>query len=168
MPRPSQGRSRTESLRSTSTNLTAIHRLVERCRLHDHDAAVARLPSGWLVLNERQAFAGQCMLLPDPVMDHLNALSGTERTQFLADMALAGEAILECTSALRINYAMFGNAEPALHAHIIPRRESEPAEELRQHPWAIDWTRAPAYSTAEHGEIKRRIAAYLAAAMIEG
>jgi diadenosine tetraphosphate (Ap4A) HIT family hydrolase len=149
-------------------NPTAIHRLVERCRLRNHAAAVARLPSGWLVLGAHQAFPGQCMLLPDPVVNHLNVLAGAERAQFLADMALAGDAILECTGALRINYAVFGNTEPALHAHIVPRQESEPPERLSAHPWAIDWMRAPPYSPAEHGALQSRIAAYLAAAMTQG
>jgi diadenosine tetraphosphate (Ap4A) HIT family hydrolase len=142
--------------------------MVERCRLRDHPAAVARLPSGWLVLGERQAFPGQCMLLPDPVVSHLNALGCTERAQFLADMALAGDAILECTGALRINYAVFGNVEPALHAHIIPRRRSEPAARLSAHPWSVDWTSAAPYSPEEHGELQGRIAAYLMAALVGG
>ena len=33
-----------------------------------------RLPSGWVVMGERQVFPGYCLLLPDPVVDHLNAL----------------------------------------------------------------------------------------------
>ena len=152
----------------TSVKATAIHRMVERCRAHDYAPKVARLPSGWLVLGERQAFPGQCMLLPDPVVDHLNALAGAERAQFLADMALAGDVILECTGALRINYAVFGNVEPALHAHIIPRRRTELAERHGAHPWATDWTRAAPYSTVQHGELQSRIAARLAAAMIGG
>jgi len=28
---------------------------------------------------------------------------------------------------VRINYALFGNLEPALHAHVFPRRADEPA-----------------------------------------
>ena len=27
---------------------------------------------------------------------------------------------------MRINYAIFGNVEPALHAHVIPRYRNEP------------------------------------------
>jgi diadenosine tetraphosphate (Ap4A) HIT family hydrolase len=146
---------------------TAIHRLVERCRARDYAPKVARLPSGWLVLGEHQAFAGQCMLLPDPVVSDLNALAGPARAQFLADMALAGDAILECAGALRINYAVFGNMEPALHAHIIPRRSTEPAEQRGTHPWGTDWIHAPPYSPAEHGELQSRIAAHLAAAMVK-
>jgi diadenosine tetraphosphate (Ap4A) HIT family hydrolase len=141
---------------------TAIHRMVERCRANDYPAMVAKLPSGWVVMGDRQAFPGYCLVLPDPVMDHLNALKRGGRAQFLADMAFTGDAVLACTAALRINYARFGNAEPALHAHVIPRQATEPKDMRNTHPWAIDWSAAPEYSDALHGELKGRIAAYLA------
>jgi diadenosine tetraphosphate (Ap4A) HIT family hydrolase len=141
--------------------LTAIHRMVERCRANDYAALVAKVPSGWVVMGERQAFPGYCLLLPDPVVDHLNVLEAAARAQFLADMVLTGDAVLACTGSLRINYAMFGNAEPALHAHVIPRRADEPEGERNTHPWAIDWSLADEYSEAAHGELKHRIAAYL-------
>jgi diadenosine tetraphosphate (Ap4A) HIT family hydrolase len=141
--------------------------MVERCRAYDLETAVARVPSGWVVMGERQAFPGQCMLLPEPVVDHLNVLGDAERTQFLADMALLGDALIACTGALRVNYAVFGNLEPALHAHVIPRKADEPAKLRTAHPWAVDWGLAPAYSEREHGELKRRLGAYLVEAIID-
>jgi diadenosine tetraphosphate (Ap4A) HIT family hydrolase len=141
------------------TPLTAIHALVARCRRADYPAAVARLRSGWLVMGERQVLWGYCLLLPDPVVPHLNALPAAGRAQFLADMAIAGDALLTVTAALRINYAMFGNVEPALHAHIFPRHAAEPAATRTAQPWALDWNAATCYSEAAHGELKRRIAA---------
>jgi len=140
---------------------TAIHRMVERCRAGNCPARVAKLPSGWVVMGERQVFPGYCLLLPDPVVDHLNALDPERRGQFLADMALLGDAVLASTGAVRINYAMFGNAEPALHAHVFPRHAAEPAATRSGHPWSLDWNAAPAYSEALHGELKHRIAARL-------
>ena len=53
-------------------------------------------------------------------MPHLNALAPAAQAAFLADMARLGQAVLEVTGAVRINYAMFGNLEPALHAHVVP------------------------------------------------
>ncbi len=141
---------------------TAIHRMVENCRAGTHPALVARLPSGWLVLGERQVFHGYCLLLPDPVVPHLNALTGAARLRFLEDMACAGDAILEATGALRINYAMFGNVEPALHAHLFPRQADEPDATRTAQPFALDWSLAPPYSDHSHAELKRRIAAALA------
>jgi diadenosine tetraphosphate (Ap4A) HIT family hydrolase len=141
--------------------VTAIHKMVDRCRAADHPPLVAKMPSGWVVMGERQVFAGYCLLLPDPVVPHLNAMSSASRARFLSDMALVGDAIIAATSALRINYAMFGNVEPALHAHIFPRSADEPAATRTAQPWALDWSLAPEYSDAEYGDLKRRIAAYL-------
>ena len=141
--------------------LTAIHRLVERCRGGDCPAAVAKLNSGWVVMGERQVFPGYCLLLPDPVVDQLNALESAARSQFLSDMALIGDAFLASTAAVRINYAIFGNLEPALHAHVFPRYADEPQAIRTGHPWTADWNLAAVYSNAEHGELKSRIAAHL-------
>jgi diadenosine tetraphosphate (Ap4A) HIT family hydrolase len=138
--------------------VTAIHRMVERCRAGDYPARVARLPSGWVVMGERQVLAGYCLLLPDPVVAHLNVLEELDRTQFLADMARLGDAVLAATGAVRINYALFGNAEPALHAHVFPRRADEPAGIRTAQPWALDWQAAPEFSPALHGELQARIA----------
>jgi diadenosine tetraphosphate (Ap4A) HIT family hydrolase len=138
---------------------TAIHSMVDRCRAADYPAAVARLRSGWLVMGERQVLTGYCLLLPDPVVPHLNALPTDLRGQFLSDMTVVGDALLAITAALRINYAIFGNVEPALHAHIFPRHPSEPEATRSAQPWALDWNAAPTYSDVLHGELKRRIAA---------
>jgi diadenosine tetraphosphate (Ap4A) HIT family hydrolase len=138
---------------------TAIHGMVDRCRAADYPAAVARLRSGWVVMGERQVLTGYCLLLPDPVVPHLNALSAELRGQFLSDMALVGDALLAVTAALRINYAMFGNVEPALHAHMFPRLATEPEATRTAQPWALDWNGAPSYSDLLHGELKRRLSA---------
>jgi diadenosine tetraphosphate (Ap4A) HIT family hydrolase len=135
--------------------------MVDRCRAEDYAPAAARLRSGWVVLGERQVLSGYCLLLPDPVVPHLNALQTAERAQFLSDMAAIGDALLALTEALRINYAVFGNVEPALHAHIFPRRATEPEATRTLQPWALDWNAAPAYSDALHGEFKRRLGRHL-------
>lgn len=141
------------------TQPTTIHNMVERCRAADFAAMVTRLTSGWLIMGERQVLTGYCLLLPDPVVGHLNELLPAPRSQFLADMALVGDALLAVTAGLRINYAIFGNVDPALHAHIFPRHATEPAATRTAQPWALDWNAAPRYSEALHGDLKRRIAA---------
>ena len=148
--------------------MTAIHRMVARCRAAEYPAAVARLPSGWVVMGERQVFAGYCLLLPDPVVADLNVLTGPARDRFLSDMARVGDAVLAVTGAHRINYALFGNVEPALHAHVIPRFADEPPATRTAQPWAFDWTLAPEYSSAVHGQLQHRIAAQLAPFAIKG
>ena len=118
---------------------------------------VAKLDSGWVVLGDRQVVHGYCLLLPDPVVPHLNSLAAAARGPFLAEMALLGDALIEVTGAVRLNYAMFGNAEPALHAHVFPRQQSEPSGVRTLQPWALDWDAAPVYSEALHGDLQRRL-----------
>lgn len=115
---------------------TAIHRKVAACNAGTNPHLVARLASGWAVLGDNQFFPGYCMLLPDPVVPHLNAMDAATRAQFLADMARLGDAVLAVTGAVRINYAMLGNLEPALHAHVFPRRDDEPDALRTATPWA--------------------------------
>jgi diadenosine tetraphosphate (Ap4A) HIT family hydrolase len=141
--------------------LTTIHDLVERCRASALPAAIAKVPSGWVIMGERQVLPGYCLLLPDPVVPHLNALAPEARTQFLFDMALIGDVLLVITAAARVNYAIYGNVDPALHAHIFPRDSAEPESTRTAQPWAMDWNAAPLYSDALHGDFKRRVGAEL-------
>jgi diadenosine tetraphosphate (Ap4A) HIT family hydrolase len=152
-----------DGVTTSSVTTTAIHRLVEACRAGADPRTVARLPSGWVVMGEPQVLPGYCLLLPDPVVPDLNALSVVPRHQFLADMAYLGDVLLSVTRAVRINYAMFGNVEPALHAHLFPRLKTEPASTRTAQPWALDWQAAPPYCDAQHGDLKARIAAGIAA-----
>jgi diadenosine tetraphosphate (Ap4A) HIT family hydrolase len=140
---------------------TSIHRRVDALRAGDDPTFVARLPSGWAVLGQRQVLPGYCLLLPDPVVPTLNALTGADRAAFLADMAALGDAVLSATRALRINYAIFGNQDPALHAHVIPRFHDEPTPFVTAQPWAYDWSKAPPFDREQHRELRDRIHAAL-------
>ena len=108
---------------------------------------------GWAVFGERQFVRGYALLLPDPVVPTLNALGARERIAFLSDMSRLGDALLKVTGALRINYAIFGNEEPALHAHVIPRYLEEPEALRTQQPWAYDWSAAPAFDRAAQAQL---------------
>ncbi len=128
--------------------LTAIHAQVIAAREGRDAKVVARLFSGWAVFGERQFVRGYCLLLPDPVVPNLNALGARERIAFLSDMSRLGDALLKVTGAARINYAIFGNQDPALHAHVIPRFIDEPEALRGAQPWAYDWAAAPAFDRA--------------------
>jgi diadenosine tetraphosphate (Ap4A) HIT family hydrolase len=125
--------------------LTAIHQQVNEAREGRNPRVIARLYSGWAVFGERQFVRGYALLLPDPVVPNLNALGVQERSAFLTDMTRLGDALLKVAGAVRINYAMFGNEEPALHAHVIPRYLDEPEPLRTAQPWAYDWQAAPAF-----------------------
>ncbi len=114
---------------------TLIHERVALARSGDNPCVIGRLPSGWAVLGDLQFPLGYSLLLADPVVDQLTDLAGPDRAQFLADMALLGEALLEVTDATRVNYEIQGNTEAALHAHLFPRYEWEEPEFRRGPVW---------------------------------
>ena len=140
---------------------TLIHERVRLCQAGDYPKAICRLSSGWVVLGDVQFLRGYSLLLPDPVVPHLNAMEPEARKTFLFEMSVVGEVILEITGALRINYEMLGNIEPALHAHIFPRFEDEPADFRTKPVWLYDWDNAPVFDLDRDGEMMQSIAAGL-------
>ncbi len=142
-------------------NDTAIHRRVAACRAGTDPTLICRMPTGWAVMGDPQVLRGYCLLLPDPVVPHLNALSPQGQAAFLADLARLGQAAFEATGALRINYALFGNVEPALHAHVFPRYVDEPEALRTANPWGYDWTAAPRFDAAADGALLNSIRARL-------
>jgi len=112
-------------------------------------------PRGWQDENGGAAGGGLPHLtgtLPVDFQDDVPA-----RGQFLLDMARLGDALLKVTDALRINYAILGNLEPALHAHVIPRYANEPAALRTAHPWAHDWQAAPLFDRPEYAELSESL-----------
>lgn len=131
----------------------------------ENPRAVARLRSGYAVMAESQFLPGYCLLLADPLVGKLNDLTGEARLAFLDDMARLGDAILEATNAVRVNYAIYGNLDPFLHAHVWPRYEDEAPDyrtlppmlipaEVREDP-------AYAYDPAKHDDLRQVIADHL-------
>jgi len=116
------------------TKLT--HPRIEAARQGQNPSVICCMPSGWVNLADKQYLRGYCILTADPLVESLNALEVNARAQFLTDMALVGDALLEVTGAYRINYAIAGNNVPILHAHIVPRYKTEPEDMRLNHPWA--------------------------------
>lgn len=83
-------------------------------------------------------------------------------------MALLGEAIENVRRGERLrrmNYSVYGNELPALHAHVMPRYEWEPAEFI-QGPWfaypdAIRLATEHLYDDVRHGSLRAAIASEL-------
>lgn len=116
--------------------MTTIPERVAAARAGTNPAVICRMPSGWAVLCDMQYLSGYSILLPDPVVASLNDLDRAGRAAYLCDMATIGDALMEVTGAFRINYAIFGNTDPYLHAHIVPRYMSEPDDIRRGPPWS--------------------------------
>ncbi len=128
----------------------------------DNPRVVARVSSGFVVMHDTQFLRGYCLLLAHPLIEQLNDLEGESRELFLNDMANVGDAIKSATGALRINYSIYGNLDPFLHAHIAPRFGDE-ADLYRAlpplaYPQAIREAEEHRYDESKHGQFKRAIA----------
>lgn len=142
---------------------TLIHKRVTACRAGDYPKAICRVHSGWVVLGDVQFLRGYSLILPDPVVPDLNALSADDRKTLLYEASVLGDVLLELTGAIRINYEILGNLEPALHVHVFPRYDDEPLD-LRTRPvWFYDWDAAPAFDPERDAPLMAEIRARLAA-----
>lgn len=98
---------------------------------------VLKMRSGFAVMGDNQFLPGYCLLLAYPQVEQLIDLPEKQRHAFLEDMSLLGEAIDRVTESKRINFAMYGNVDPFLHAHVWPRYEWEVPEYATLPPLSI-------------------------------
>lgn len=132
----------------------------------ENPMVMARMRSGFAVIGDTQHLPGYSLLLcKDPGVDHLTDLDRARRAQFLADMALIGEAIVGVCAERglrRVNYEVLGNSESWLHAHVHPRYEWEPAERRGWPVWCYPPAEredpAHAYDERRHGELRAALA----------
>jgi diadenosine tetraphosphate (Ap4A) HIT family hydrolase len=124
---------------------------------------IARMKSGWAVMGDSQFLPGYCLLLADPMVEKLNDLEGAARAAFLEDMARLGDALLAVTDAVRINYSIYGNLDPFLHAHIFPRYTDEDKAYASIPPMSIpsEVRASTPYDPELHDGLRRAIADHL-------
>jgi diadenosine tetraphosphate (Ap4A) HIT family hydrolase len=123
---------------------------------------IARLPSGWLVIGDVQPLPGYCLVLADPVVASINDLGEADRARYSLDVIAVGDALLKVTGAWRINYETWGNGEPALHTHIMPRYASEPVlARTRPACMSYDWATARTYDPVADADFIARMRARL-------
>ena len=141
--------------------MALITERVAQARNSTNDKVISRMASGWAVMGDVQFLPGYCLLLPDPVVASLNDLDTEARTAYLLDMVRLGDAVLQATGALRVNYEILGNSEPELHCHLFPRYASEPDDKRTMPAWFYDWKNAVQYAEREHGQLRKAIAQLL-------
>ncbi|HEY8598027.1 MAG TPA: HIT domain-containing protein [Thermomicrobiales bacterium] len=131
----------------------------------ENPTVLARLPSGFAVLGDSQFLPGYCLLLRLPKVRDLTDLPLAARLDFLRDMSLLGEAVTRVCRPWRINYEIFGNTDPFLHAHILPRYAWESADAFARpaYLYSAEHRKAPEaqFSEGRHGELKAQITAAL-------
>jgi diadenosine tetraphosphate (Ap4A) HIT family hydrolase len=132
---------------------------------------IAEMDAGYAVMADMQFIPGWCILLPRHPAGSLNEMALGERSRFLTDMSVLGDAILAvCGTVLgdcpvRVNYDILGNADQYLHAHVYPRYSWEDPERLSLPVWLYPQTswsdERTAYREERHGKLKAALREYL-------
>lgn len=132
---------------------------LEAHRRGENPRLVARMASGFLEMAPFQFRRGYCLLLADPFVPSLDRLSPEDAVRFLADCDRAARAIIAETGAVRVNLSIYGNLDPFLHAHLIPRFADEPEAEATVPPMSLPLTvrESCAWSADAHSELMDRL-----------
>ena len=127
----------------------------------ENSTVMVKMKSGFAVMGDYQFLPGYCVLLGFPKASSLNELSLAERTQYLIDMTLIGDAIIKTCNPLRINYSILMNLDNYLHAHIEARYDWEPDENKRRpsyfYPKEQRYSSQYEYSEEKYGVLKENI-----------
>jgi diadenosine tetraphosphate (Ap4A) HIT family hydrolase len=108
--------------------------LCTTCKFELHKV-IGCLKVSTLGLYDDARFPGRALLTLNEHHNDLATMPIELAQAFLVDMRSAAQAIQRATRAERMNYAVLGNAEPHVHAHLIPRiREGDPVP--NKAPWA--------------------------------
>lgn len=84
---------------------------------------VGVMKAGTLYLFRDQAHKGRCALALNDHKKELFECTAQQRSNYAEDLAMASQAIKELWRCAKINLASFGDANPHLHFHIVPKYE---------------------------------------------
>lgn len=87
---------------------------------------ILELDSSYVVLGDFQFFRGYALLLAKEHKEELHELDPSQRTKFLAEMALVAEALYNTVQPAKMNYELLGNRVRHLHWHLFPRHANDP------------------------------------------
>lgn len=127
----------------------------------ENPMVMVKMKSGFAVIGDNQFLPGYCVLLGSPKAESINGLTMAERSQYLLDMTLIGDAIMKVCNPLRINYSILMNLDHYLHAHIEARYDWEPDEYKCRpsyfYPKEQRYSAQYEYNEAQHGDMKSEI-----------
>lgn len=94
---------------------------------------VAHLEVSSVGFYDDERFPGRCLVALRDHHEHLAHLPPDITNAFIADVQAVGRALETALQPVRVNYAVLGNVEPHVHAHVIPRSDDEPKP--HRTPW---------------------------------
>ncbi|WP_319005852.1 hypothetical protein [Metabacillus niabensis] len=72
----------------------------------ENPMVIAKMKSGYAVIGDTQFLPGYCVLLAYPKVNTLNDLTIEQRSDYLVDMSLIGDAIQSVCKPRGLNYSM--------------------------------------------------------------
>ncbi len=84
---------------------------------------VGDMKAGTLYLFKDQAHKGRCVLALKSHKKELYECDTQERNDFMDDLARASAAIKKLWGCTKLNLGSFGDTNPHLHFHIVPKYE---------------------------------------------
>jgi diadenosine tetraphosphate (Ap4A) HIT family hydrolase len=122
---------------------------------------VARLPSGYVVLNSQgQYYEGYTIFQSARCVAELHELRPRARSDFLRDMSLVAEAMFRAFRPAKLNYELLGNTVPHLHWHLVPRYKDDPKPKVpvwENQDFRASQRAAPRLSKVELNALKRKL-----------
>lgn len=122
---------------------------------------LTEMKSGFAVIADNQFLPGYCILISKIKNKNLNELSIEERTNYLIDTTIIGDAIIKVCNPLRINYSTLTNLDEFLHTHIKPRYKWEPEEYLKGstylYPKEKRLNKNTKFNEKKYGELKKEL-----------
>jgi len=83
-------------------------------------------------------FPGRCLLALQEHEEEFANMNLDMMQAFMQDVQVAGRAIQKAVGAVRMNYAILGNAVPHVHCHIIPRFGEDEDPGYKTTPWSTN------------------------------
>ncbi|WP_099302435.1 HIT family protein [Bacillus sp. Marseille-P3800] len=134
---------------------------IKAAQTNQNPMVMVNMRSGFAVIGDTQFLPGYCVLLPAEKWPSLEKMPLALRSDYLLDMSLIGDAILEVCQPLRVNYSIYGNTDTYLHAHLFPRYDWEPAERIPHPVWQYPqekWTdEQEQFQEATHGTLRDKL-----------
>ncbi len=84
---------------------------------------VGDMKAGTLYLFKDQAHKGRCVLALGSHKKELCECDEQERNDFMSDLAAASGAVKKLWGCTKLNLGSFGDTNPHLHFHIVPKYE---------------------------------------------
>lgn len=85
------------------------------------------------VVGDQQFHKGYSLLLLKEHVRELHELTPAAQAGLSRELMTAGRALVDAFGPWKMNYSCYGNVDPHVHWHLIPRYDTEP--DHQNHPW---------------------------------